>query len=65
MKFWKEHVKLRLALITIFFVLGLVLVIDGWKMAGEMEGLKRMIGGLVSLLAALYIYNKPYTTPSR
>lgn len=65
MNFWKEHVKLRLALITVCFVLGIVLVITGWKMTGEMSGLIRMIVGVMSLLVALYIYNKPYTTPSR
>ena len=65
MKFWKEHVKLRLALIALFFLLGLGLVITGWKMTGEMSGLIRMMVGVLSLLVALYIYNKPYTTPSR
>ena len=65
MNFWKEHVKLRLALIAVFFILGIVLVITGWKMTGEMNGLIRMIVGVMSLLVALYIYNKPYTTPSR
>ena len=65
MEFWKEHVKLRLALIAVFFVLGIVLVITGWKMTGEMNGLIRMMVGVASLLVALYIYNKPYTTPSR
>ena len=65
MNFWKEHVVLRLVLIAAFFVGGLVLVIGGWKMTGEMAGLIRMVIGVLSLLVALYIYNKPYTTPSR
>ena len=65
MNFWKEHVVLRLVLIAVFFVVGLVLVIGGWKMTGEMAGLIRMVIGVLSLLVALYIYNKPYTTPSR
>ena len=65
MNFWKEHVVLRLVLIAAFFVVGLVLVIGGWKMTGEMSGLIRMVIGVLLLLAALYIYNKPYTTPSR
>ena len=65
MNFWKEHVVLRLVLIAAFFVVGLVLVIGGWKMTGEMAGLIRMVIGVLMLLAALYIYNKPYTTPSR
>lgn len=65
MNFWKEHVVLRLVLIAAFFVVGLALVIGGWKMTGEMNGLIRMVIGVLLLLAALYIYNKPYTTPSR
>ena len=65
MNFWKEHVVLRLVLIAAFFVVGLVLVIGGWKMTGEMDGLIRMVIGVLLLLVALYIYNKPYTTPSR
>lgn len=60
MNFWKEHVSLRLAIITVFFVLGLALVIVGWKMAGKLLGLGIMVVGLVLLLAALMIYNKPY-----
>lgn len=60
MNFWKEHVSLRLAIITVFFVLGLVLVIAGWKMTGKLVGLGIMLVGLVLLLAALMIYNKPY-----
>lgn len=65
MNFWKEHVVLRLVLITAFFVAGLALVIGGWKMTGDINGLVRMVIGVLSLLVALYIYNKPYTTPSR
>ena len=65
MNFWKEHVVLRLVLIAAFFVVGIGLVIGGWKMTGEMSGLIRMVIGVLLLLVALYIYNKPYTTPSR
>ena len=65
MNFWKEHVVLRLVLIAVFAVVGLVLVIGGWKMTGDLNGLIRMVIGVLLLLAALYIYNKPYTTPSR
>lgn len=65
MNFWKEHVVLRLVLIAAFFVAGIGLVIGGWKMTGEMNGLIRMVIGVLLLLVALYIYNKPYTTPSR
>ena len=60
MKFWKEHMGLRLTLITVFFVVGLILVIAGWKMTGQMGGLGLMILGTVLLLAALMIYNKPF-----
>ena len=60
MKFWKEHMGLRLSLITAFFVVGLILVIVGWKMTGQLSGLGLMILGVVLLLAALMIYNKPF-----
>ena len=65
MDFWKEHIKLRVLLIALFFVLGLVCVISGWKMTGELVGLGIMILGVVLLLTALLVYNKPYETPSR
>lgn len=65
MNFWKEHVKLRVLLIAVFFVLGLALVISGWKMTGDIKGLGIMIVGVILLLSALFIYNKPFTTPSR
>ena len=45
MKFWKEHMGLRLSLITAFFVAGLILVIVGWKMTGQLGGLGLMIRG--------------------
>ena len=44
MKYWKEHVGLRLGLIFAFFVAGMVL----------------LIVGLILLLSALMIYNKPF-----
>lgn len=65
MEFWKEHVKLRVLLIAAFFVLGLVLVIAGWKMTGQLAGLGLMMLGVACLLVALSIYNKPFETPSR
>lgn len=65
MNFWKEHVKLRVALIAAFFVVGLILVISGWKMTGELAGLGIMVVGVILLLAAIFIYNQPFTTPSR
>lgn len=65
MQFWKEHVKLRMTLITLFFVAGLALVILGWKMTGQLVGLGIMILGVIFLLAALSVYNKPYETPKK
>ncbi len=63
MKFWKEHVALRMALIAGFFVVGLVLIFVGWRMTGQIPGLLIMAVGLVLLLAALAVYNKPFETP--
>ena len=51
---------LRISLIVLAFVLGLVLVFVGWKMTGQLKGLGLMLGGVVSLIFALYIYNKPF-----
>ena len=65
MKFWKEHMGLRLSLITAFFVVGLILVIVGWKMTGQLGGLGLMVLGTVLLLAALMIYNKPFEDDPR
>ena len=44
----------------IFVVAGLVLVIGGWKMTGQLAGLGIMLIGLVLLLTALLLYNKPF-----
>lgn len=60
MNFWKEHTNLRVIIIAAFFVIGLVLVVSGWKMTGKLAGLGIMLIGLVLLLSALMIYNKPY-----
>lgn len=65
MNFWKEHVGLRMTVIALFFVVGLILVIAGWKMTGEPVGLGLMIVGVVFLLAALFVYNKPFETPRK
>lgn len=61
MKFWKEHAVLRIVLIAALFVAGLALVIGGWTMTGQMKGLIIMLVGLVLLIGALFIYNKPFT----
>ena len=55
MQFWKEHEKLRLALIAAFFLVGLALVIAGWKITGSLAGLCVMLAGLALLLAALTV----------
>ncbi len=65
MEFWKEHVKVRVVLIALFFVVGLILVFAGWKMTGKLAGLGIMIVGVILLLAALLIYNKPFETPNK
>lgn len=60
MEFWKEHVKLRMFLIAILFVSGVAATIFGWCLTGELAGLGIMVLGVAFLLAALWIYNKPY-----
>lgn len=52
-------------LITAFFVAGLFMVIIGWKMTGKLAGLGLMIIGVVFLLTALSVYNKPFETPKK
>lgn len=63
-EFWKEHTKLRVILIALLLVLGVVFTISGWKMTGQLKGLGIMILGVLCILAALAIYNKPFETPS-
>lgn len=65
MKFWKEHTSLRVAVIAVFFAVGLALVIGGWKMTGKLAGLGIMLAGLVLLLTAILVYNKPFEDPKR
>ena len=60
MNFWKDHTTLRGTLIVLFFVLGMVLTIAGWKMTGKLEGLGLMLVGILLLLVALFVYNAPY-----
>ena len=60
MNFWKNHTTLRGVLIVLFFVIGMVLTICGWKMTGKLEGLGLMLVGIVLLLTALFVYNAPY-----
>ena len=60
MNFWKNHAALRGVLIALFFVLGLVLTIVGWKMTGLLKGLGLMIVGIICLLTAMLVYNGSY-----
>ncbi len=60
MNFWKEHTTLRGILIALFFVLGMILTIAGWKMTGKLEGLGLMLVGIIFLLVALFVYNAAY-----
>ena len=60
MNFWKNHLTLRAVLIVIFFVVGMVLTIAGWKMTGKLEGLGLMLVGIIFLLTALFVYNAAY-----
>ena len=60
MNFWKNHTTLRGVLIVLFFVIGMVLTVAGWKMTGKLEGLGLMLVGVILLLTALFVYNAPY-----
>ena len=60
MNFWKNHTTLRSVLIAVFFVIGIVLTISGWKMTGKLVGLGLMLVGIVFLLTALFVYNALY-----
>ena len=63
MKYWKEHVALRMALMLATFVAGLGLLIFGWTMTGKLAGLGIMLAGIVLLLTTLSLYNKPFEEP--
>ncbi len=65
MKNKKDYSGLRAILIVLFFVAGIVLTVVGWKMTGQLKGLMIMLGGMVCLLTALFVYNKPYQGKSR
>ena len=60
MNFWKNHATLRAVLIVLFFILGMVLTVVGWKMTGQLLGLGLMLIGMVFLLTALFVYNALY-----
>ena len=61
MDFFKNHATLRGILIVLFFALGMVLTIAGWRMTGKLEGLGLMLVGIVLLLTALFVYNASYS----
>ena len=61
MNFWKNHTTLRFVLILLFFVVGMVLTLVGWKMTGDLNGLLLMLVGIVFLLTAIFVYNAPYS----
>ena len=65
MKFWKEHTALRLVLMLVTFVLGLFLLIYGWKQTGQLGGLGLMLLGVALLLVTLALYNKPFEDPKK
>ena len=65
MKFWKEHTALRLVLMLLTFVLGLFLLIYGWKQTGQLGGLGLMLVGVALLLVTLALYNKPFEDPKK
>lgn len=65
MKFWKEHMGLRAILMVAFFVLGMALTVIGWNMTGQLKGLGIMLLGVICLLTALFVYNKPYSGKAR
>lgn len=60
MKFWKEHVILRMVLMLVTFVLGIGALIFGWTMTGKLSGLIIMLVGIGFLLGTLSLYNKPF-----
>ena len=63
MNYWKEHNALRLALMVILSAAGVILTFAGWSMTGKLAGMGLMMLGLALLLAALYLYNKPFQDP--
>ena len=65
MQFWKEHTGLRAVLMLVTFVLGIFLLIYGWKQTGQLGGLGLMLLGTALLLVTLALYNKPFEDPKK
>lgn len=61
MNFWKEHSQLRMILMLVTFILGMVLIVRGWMMTGQLAGLGLMLVGVALILATLYLYNARFT----
>lgn len=57
MSFWKKHRALRAILMTAFFAAGLILVLSGWGLTGQLAGLGWMMIGIFCLLLSLLFYN--------
>jgi len=49
---------------VILFAVGVILTFVGWSMTGKLSGMGLMLLGLALLLAALYLYNKPFQDPN-
>ena len=60
MRFWKKHLHLRRMLMGIFFLVGLYLVLAGWRLTGQLVGLGMMLAGILLMLFSLWLYNKAY-----
>ncbi len=60
MKLLKKFPYFRRGIIAALTVLGLVLTFYGWSLTGKLLGLGWMLLGIVLLLSALFVYNKPY-----
>lgn len=52
--------RLRALIIATLFIIGIILVFYGWSITGKMVGLLLMLFGVSLLLAAVFVYNKPY-----
>lgn len=56
---------LRALLMLIFSIGGLAMVIYGWTLTSKMSGLIIMIVGVIFILTALLLYNKPFEDPKK
>ena len=56
----KMHPILRIVLMSLFSMLGLAMVLAGWCLTGQLNGLFMMLVGIVLMLTALFLYNQAY-----